>query len=85
MSIDNLTSLCYNDNMLSYPQTFRIHSETNLKLRLLSISTNTPMCKIIEGLVEELWEKEEKKVSNILSQRPKSKRAKQLLRNIRVR
>jgi len=43
------------------------------------------MCKIIEGLVEELWEKEEKKVSNILSQRPKSKRAKQLLRNIRVR
>ena len=43
---------------------FRIAPKSNLKLSLISVHTSVPMCKILENLIDECWEKLETKPIN---------------------
>ena len=73
-----------NVNIMSsiFPHAIRILPETNLKLRLISIHTRTSMCRIIENLVNDYWDKLENKP---IIPKVRTGRARQLLKNFNIK
>ena len=62
-------------------RTFRLYSETDIKIRLLSINLRIPMAQILEQAIEDYWNRLENKpvVPNM-----RSNKAKRLLKKFNI-
>jgi hypothetical protein len=54
-----------NRNIIS--STIRMPLETLMKLKLMSDVNKTPVCKIVEKLVDAIWQQQENKVTDTIS------------------
>ena len=65
-------------------QCYRIPPEIDIKLRFLSIGLAMPMGRIIEHLVNGLWEKEQDKISTMVTSQKANKKVQKVLERIKM-
>lgn len=53
--------------MITAPYTIRMPPEAMLKLKYMAIASKTPVCKIVEQLIEAEWKQQEDKVTDTIT------------------
>lgn len=68
--------------MTTIPQTYRISSDCVLKLRLLSVALGESQSKLLDLMINTLWEQKEDQVTSSVSQQRVDKEARKILQKI---
>ena len=61
-----------------------VSPETPIKLSILSVTLKIPRCKLLDLMVEDLWEKKKDLVTTTVSQRPISEKARKILNELKT-
>lgn len=78
--------MSYNNTTLpTSTQCYRIPAQTDMKLRFLSIGLKMSMGRILESLVDELWEREGDSVSALVTSQKASKKVQKVLKRARIK
>jgi len=59
--------------------------EVKLKLKLLSISTKLPMYRLLEMMVDNLWEQKKPQMTNLIGSKRAGKEVKRIFEEIKVK